>query len=521
MTTSTDRLARVAMAGLLVVTALIYLHRLDDSPVHVSTDEAKLAAQAHALATTGSDMRGNRFPLFVLIVDPLLPQEHSVAWWQPALFYTTAAVYKVAGVSEWTTRLPVVLLSMVNVWLAYLVAARWLGSRWLGVCAALVLAFTPSHFILGREAADYFCPTTVCLVWLLSLGRLMDQPTPDRAVITGSVLGLGLYSYITSWVVMPMYLALTLLACWRLRYPLSLIGRIVLAFAVCGIPAVIFVALHPAMFGEVADHYKVSGASRTIQRITLFWDYFNPSYLFFAGGSNLQWSTRMAGVFPLSLLVLLPLGLWSAFRRQAQVFGSLVAVAFLLVPLPIVAAMPEAPFYATARAVLAAPLGALLAAAGFKELLSHRHAASRAIAVLLVVAMPLQFARFAADYFGDYRLRSAPWIDAFNFRGVADAVVNLDRIHPLPAIYLSHDDIGEDKSVKFRFHLMTSGRMDLWARAHYLAPEQQSGPFESGTVLVVRAANPRIDGLVGQGWARAATVADANGTPVVVVLRKS
>ena len=256
------------MAGLLVVAALIYLHRLGDSPVHVSTDEAKLAAQAHALATTGSDMRGNRFPLFVLIVDPLLPQEHSVAWWQPALFYTTAAVYKVAGVSEWTTRLPVVLLSIVNVWLAYLVAARWLGSRWLGVCAALVLAFTPSHFILGREAADYFCPTTVCLVWLLSLGRLMDQPTPGRAVITGSVLGLGLYSYITSWVVMPTYLALTVLACWRLRYPVTLIGRIVAAFAICGVPAVIFVALHPAMFGEVADHYKVSGASRTIQRIT-------------------------------------------------------------------------------------------------------------------------------------------------------------------------------------------------------------------------------------------------------------
>mgnify|MGYP003353173214 CR=1 FL=1 len=47
------------ITALLAITALVYLHRLGDSPVHVSTDEAKLAAQAHALATTGSDMLGH------------------------------------------------------------------------------------------------------------------------------------------------------------------------------------------------------------------------------------------------------------------------------------------------------------------------------------------------------------------------------------------------------------------------------------------------------------------------------
>lgn len=519
--TRNAKVARLAMAVLLAATAALYLYRLGDAPVHVSMDEAKLAAQAHSLATTGRDMRGNAFPLFVLIVDPLLPEQHSVAWWQPALFYTTAAVYRVAGVSEWSTRLPVALLSVLNVWLAYLVASRWLGGRWYGVCAAAVLAMTPAHFILGREAADYFCPTTVCLVWLWSLGRFAEQPTPGRAAATGMVLGLGLYSYITSWVVMPMYLVLTLAACWRLRAARTVAGAVIAAFAICALPAVLFAISHPAMFGEVADHYKVSGGMRVIQRVTLFWDYFNPSYLFFAGGSNLQWSTRTAGVYALSLVALLPSGLWGALRPYASVFAWVIVAAFLLVPLPIVAAMPEAPFYATARAVLAAPLGALLAAAGLKVLVEHCTGAARVIAALLLVLIPLQFAAFARDYFGDYRLRSAPWIDALNFRAIADRVIELDHVRAVPAVYLSHDDIGEDKAVKWRFHLLTSGRMDLWSRTQYLAPDQQSAETHpAGSVLVVAAANQRRAELESRGWSAVAAIPDAAGNTAAIVLQK-
>jgi hypothetical protein len=259
---------------------------------------------------------------------------------------------------------------------------------------------------------------------------------------------------------------------------------------------VLFAISHPAMFGEVADHYKVSGGMRVVQRVTLFWDYFNPSYLFFAGGSNLQWSTRTAGVYALSLVALLPSGLWGALRPYASVFAWVIVAAFLLVPLPIVAAMPEAPFYATARA-------------------------ARVIAALLLVLIPLQFAAFARDYFGDYRLRSAPWIDALNFRAIADRVIELDHARAVPAVYLSHDDIGEDKAVKWRFHLLTSGRMDLWSRTQYLAPDQQSAETHpAGSVLVIAAANQRRAELESRGWSAVAAIPDAAGNTAAVVLQK-
>ena len=88
---------RVALITVVVLAGILYFHRLDDVPVYVSTDEAKFAVQAHSLATTGRDMRGNLLPIFVLIVDPLLPAERSVAWWQPVLFYATALSLALLG----------------------------------------------------------------------------------------------------------------------------------------------------------------------------------------------------------------------------------------------------------------------------------------------------------------------------------------------------------------------------------------------------------------------------------------
>ncbi|HEX8030834.1 MAG TPA: glycosyltransferase family 39 protein [Vicinamibacterales bacterium] len=508
-----------AIALVLLLSGALYFHRLAEVPVYVSTDEAKLAVQAHSLATTGRDLRGNRLPVFVLIVDPLLPEQHSVAWWQPALFYSTAGMFKLADVSAWSTRVPVATLALLNVFLIYVVASRWLASRPLALFAASALALTPSHFILGREAADYFCPTTVALLWLAASWRFLERRDPRSALILGLVLGVGLYTYITSWVVMPMYLALTILAAWRQRIPINSTAAMIATFACCAIPAVIWVALHPSMLTETLTHYKVSGGSRALERITLYWDYFNPSYLFFSGGSSLLWSTRTAGVFLLPFVVLLPAGLWALIGVSRSAFDVVLVASFLLVPLPIVLAMPEAPFYATARAILAAPLGVLIATAGVAALAKSSHVSLRTVAFLAIVWMPWQFSSFVRDYLNHYPQRSASWIDVMNFAGVARYVI--ENANGVPAVYLSHDDIGEDKAVKWKFHLIAAKRLDLWARTKYLEPDEQASPaIETASLLIMSPSNARVRALTAEGWSLATTIQDAAGTPSAAVLRK-
>jgi 4-amino-4-deoxy-L-arabinose transferase-like glycosyltransferase len=510
---------RAAVLTVVALAGILYFHRLADVPVYVSTDEAKFAVQAHAIATTGRDMRGNLLPIFVLIVDPLLPAEHSVAWWQPVLFYAMAGVYLVADVSAWSTRIPVTALAVLNVWLVFIVARRWLNSWPLALFAATALALTPAHFILGREAADYFCPTTVALVWLWSLLRLLDQRSERAAAVTGVVLGLGLYTYITSWVVMPMYLALTIAVGLRERFPIRLYRSLLLGFVICTVPVLVWTILHPSMITETLTHYHFSGGSRLVERITLYWDYFNPSYLFFAGGSNLLWSTRAAGVFLLAFIPLLLLGAWRLAVQRRTVFGIVLLIVFILVPLPIVLAMPEAPFYATARAILAVPFGVLIATAGLASLYQPGSALRTAAIVVLIASMPLQFTSFARDYFDEYPQRSAPWIDTMNFRGVADYVIA--SASEAPAVYLSHDDIGEDKAVKWKFHLLASDRVDLWERSRYLEAEAASRTdIAPGSVLILSAGNPRLSRLDGNGWSVATIVRDAAGEPAAAILRK-
>ena len=507
------------LAFVLLFSAGLYFHRLAEVPVYVSTDEAKLAVQAHSLATTGRDLRGNRLPVFLLIVDPLLPEQQSVAWWQPVLFYATAGVFRLVDVSPASTRTPVVVLALLNIVLIYVVAAQWLQSRPLAIFAAAALALTPAHFILGREAADYFCPTTVALLWLAVLWRFLERRDRRWAVVTGMVLGLGLYTYITSWMVMPMYLALTMVAAWHRRAPLSVCATAIAAFACCAVPAVIWAALHPSMITETLTHYKVSSGSRAVERITLYWDYFNPSYLFFSGGSNLLWSTRTAGVFLLPFVLLLPAGVWALAGVRRTTYNAIVLLGFFLVPLPIVLALPEAPFYATARAILAAPFGVLIATAGLAMLIRNPMPAIRAVAVVAIVLVPWQFFSFARDYFSDYPQRSAPWIDAMNFQGVARYVI--DQSSGAPRIYLSQDDIGEDKSVKWKFHLIAAKRPDIWMKTAYLAPEQQASPgIDAGSLLIMSPSNARLGSLSGNGWTVATIIQDAAGTPSAAILKR-
>ena len=105
------------------------------------------------------------------------------------------------------------------------------------------------------------------------------------------------------------------------------------------------------------------------------------------------------------------------------------------------------------------------------------------------------------------------------FSGVADYVIA--SAVEVPAVYLSHDDIGEDKAVKWKFHLLGSDRLDLWERSQYLEVEAASrSDIASGSPLIMSAGNPRLSRLDGDGWSVATIVRTPAGEPAAAILRK-
>src|SRR3954447_12037136 len=79
----------------------------------------------------------------------------------PLMYWLIAADYKLFGVSEWTTRLPLA-LGMLGTMLAMFVLGRWAWSAKAGMYAAMILATGFGPFIYTRFAI----PEILVALWL-------------------------------------------------------------------------------------------------------------------------------------------------------------------------------------------------------------------------------------------------------------------------------------------------------------------------------------------------------------------
>ena len=189
MTSSIEGITTAFIVCLLVVSStLLYTRRLEYAPPHLEIDEVLIAIDAHSIATTGRDLRGELLPLYSQTA------EHSC--YQPFVIYLTALVLKIAPLSEWFIRLPTVCIAIVNIVLIYFVARHLFASDWLGVIAAGMLALSPAHFIHTRYGMDYIYPVPFILGWLLCLVLYNERRRPWLLVAGMTVLGIGFYSYI-------------------------------------------------------------------------------------------------------------------------------------------------------------------------------------------------------------------------------------------------------------------------------------------------------------------------------------
>ena len=166
-------------------------------------DEVLIALDAHSMASTGHDVRGESFPLYFPV--------GATSWYQPAIIYLTALVLKFVPLSESAIRAPTVALAVLDIVLIYFVARQLLASELFGIIAAVLLALTPAHYIHARYGMDYLYPVPFILGWLLCLIRYRERRRPWLLILSASILGIGFYSYIASIVTMPLYFLVTCL----------------------------------------------------------------------------------------------------------------------------------------------------------------------------------------------------------------------------------------------------------------------------------------------------------------------
>jgi hypothetical protein len=512
--------AVILLCGVVLISGSVYFAALDVSPPHVSSDEAQFAVHARALAATGRDDNGTTLPLFFHLTDPVRPERRTDAWWQPMLFYAMAGALQLAPLSVTAIRAVVVAVALIDIVLIYAVARQWFGSHWYGLLAAVLLALTPAHFLLGRQATDYFLPLPFVLVWLYALPRCVRSDGRWAPALAGVALGVGLYSYITSWVVMPVLLLITHALLWRAGAPRTAHVTLAAGFAAALLPLGPWLLTQPGMVSDIFSNYHVTTESRLFRRIEIYWQYCSPSYLLFSGGSDYKWATREAGVFAQAFGVLLPLGIHSVFRKDRASLRRVLAFGFLLAPVPIIATLPEAPGPVVAREMIVVPFGVLLAVAGVERLVS-RGRYGFAIAALLLLMIPVQFNTFVRHYFGDYKAAAGPRFDELNLQAVADEVIAMDTAAPVPGVYFSLDTSAA-QATQWRFHLLLRDRLDLWSRTHVLdLSDFCTSDVPPGSVLVMKVGGGAALGQApGQECLEVKVIGHVGGAPASKLVRR-
>lgn len=514
-------LVPVAMGALLAAACFLYFRRLDTVPVVVAVDEARFALHGDSLVKRGVDLAGNRWPLFFHITDPLNPASDSDTWWQPALFYLVAAVFRFVPPSEWSLRLPTTILAIVNVILVFFVGRRLFSSGWYAVVAAGVLALTPAHYIFARRAFDYFCQLPVALAWLWCLSLYTKSTPAWLAAATGLLLGAGLFTHISSWIVMPAYLAATVVVLRRLDAPRRLYGWLLAGFAVPAALLVPALLANPALPSEMFFHYRVQTGLQIAERVNVYWGYLSPSFLFFSGGSNPMFATSRGGVLAVAAAVLLPLGLWSVLERPGDPRRDLLAFGFFFAPFPVALTLPPSPRDYTPRDLLVVPFAALLCAVGVERLFARGGRGARTLGAILLAAIPLQFVGFEQYYLTGYQTASAARFDEMNLEAVADYVVAADDESSIPAVYLS-EDVGLPHAYQWAFYLHERGRDDLWARSRHFSLPIAAGAIPAGSLLVFDARDPRLDEIRSRtGSSIVRVVNGIAGAPAAAILRRN
>ncbi len=472
--------AGVAMRGLakivpvVAVAVLLYAPYLGSAPVYLGQDEVFFGVTAHSIASTARDINGRFLPLYFQ-----WPGRAPAVWFQPIPVYVMAFFLKVLPLSEWSIRLPTLVFGVADIVLINFVAARIFKSERSALFASALLALTPSHMIHSRLAMDFLYPVAFVLSWLLCLLAFLERRRLSTLFAATTCLGLGFYSYIASIVLMPIYFLMTCFTLWKMeRRPFRPLLVALAGFCWPLTAAVAWLFSHSAAIVDTAQRYGLEGAlpgqaqgataltvaAAITERLSLYWRYFDPAYLFVAGGGYAVNTTHRVGVFLLPVAVGLVIGLSTIVNVRRTWVNVLLVLGLVTAPL---AACLVAEAYAIQRELVILPFAVLIATCGFESLWASRQTTSRRVAWSLIIGMLLQFSIFYVDYFTRYQSRSA-FAFGGNIRGGLDEIVDRERPGDIRPVYLSTDVAFVD--LYWRFYLTKYRREELLKQTVYFDP---------------------------------------------------
>jgi 4-amino-4-deoxy-L-arabinose transferase-like glycosyltransferase len=393
------------LALILLLAALLRLYGLADFPVAFNQDEAVNGYDAFCIFHTLRDHHGNFLPCMLQAFND---------WNSPLLTYLTAPFVGVAGLSEWSVRLPLALMGVLSIWLFYLLVKKLFRSEWIALFSALCLSIMPWHIHASRFAIPPSCvPCFFILLLLLFWGAVNNASTRSYIRFVGVGIGAGLlaYAYPTQKLFAPMALLIGVLVFGR-----GMLRKHVAAgasFLVLTAPMYLLTMLDPQKYNGRFSQVSLFGLGGNIagEFLTRFVEYLSPSFLFGSGDPDIVQKVPGQSVVPWFLFLFCYLGigagicqvLWKPnIAPVPRKFTIFLLLLFLASPIP--ASLTSAHLHSF-RSIQIAPLALLFCMFGvfaLVHLLEHQPRVTLFIGIVLFSLAIYRIAGVVKSYFVSY-----------------------------------------------------------------------------------------------------------------------
>ena len=184
----------IAMLMVGIITRIIGFGKI---PIGINVDEAGIMYDSYCIANYGTDRFGNNYPIYMI----------NFGGGQSALYtYIAAGLIKIFGFSLTVVRIPALIFSILYLIFAFLITKDFKNKK-LAILVELIAVIIPWHFMQSRWAFDCNLMSSMMLI---SIYTLLKAKKPITYILAGILFGITLYTYALSYVIIPIFLLLTL-----------------------------------------------------------------------------------------------------------------------------------------------------------------------------------------------------------------------------------------------------------------------------------------------------------------------
>lgn len=404
----------IAFIGVTVLIAVQRLVALGTIPQGLYSDEASIGYNAWAIAHHGVDEHGASFPLFF---------EAFGEYKSPLYIYLLAPFTWFLPLTAATERLVAALCGIAVCLLVAATAYRLTRSRPVAMLTLLTAALTPWAVIEARVGVE--APTMVlCLalaLWCVVRGSASGASTRWMWG-AGIALALGVYSYSSARLLVGAFV-LTLMVVDRRWRSTRVVVPVLLPVAVAYSVLAGYTIAHPGALTHrlagISIQSDEPGVLALVGRfVRNYLTYTGVPFLATRGDAALRYSTGYGGMFLVTTLPAIAVGVAVCIARRAELVPRLILVGLVLGPIPAALTNDDTPQALRASGIL--PFALLAAAYGWEVILPWLLRLRPALVVLSAVAA-VEVGGFLIDLDTRYPNRALSAFDTGELTAVSDA----------------------------------------------------------------------------------------------------